>query len=181
MAWFHALLSRGIAAYSPQTVAKIESLFPSRPIDELALTQAPISDEIVVATDTVKNVILSFSTGVAYGPSGLRADHIKTAIMETRDKVGEQLLTTLAELVQMFAAGRLSPTLQPALCGGRLIPLVKKDSGVRPIVIGECRQSTAQGHRHRRVRTVAPTATGSGSCYQRDSHCHFHRMVDDAR
>jgi len=106
MAWFHALLSRGIAAYSPQTVAKIESLFPSRPIDELALTQAPISDEIVVATDTVKNVILSFSTGVAPGPSGLRADHIKTAIMETRDKVGEQLLTTLAELVQMFAAGR---------------------------------------------------------------------------
>ena len=56
-----------------------------------------LSDEIVVAADTVKT---------APGPSGLRADHIKTAIMETRDKVGEQLLTTLAELVQMFAAGR---------------------------------------------------------------------------
>jgi len=134
------LLSRGIASHS---LVKIESLFPSRPIDELSINQVPLTEDVEISSEVVKNVILSFSAGVAPGPSGLRADHVKAAILDGRDKVGEQLLTTLAELVKLLTAGRLSPQLQPILCGGRLIPLLKKDAGVRPIVIGECLRAIA--------------------------------------
>ena len=54
--------------------------------------------------------------------------------MATRDKVGEQLLISLAELVEMFAVGRLSPTRRQA---------DSVSSGVRPIVIGECIRALA--------------------------------------
>ena len=48
-----------------------------------------------------------------------------------------QVLTDLTTFANKCLGGYLPAELQPFLCAGRLIPLVKKDNGTRPSVVGE--------------------------------------------
>ena len=53
------------------------------------------------------------------------------------------MLASLAKFVNACLAGYLPPEIQPYLCGGRLVPLRKKDEGIRPLVIGELLRAIA--------------------------------------
>ena len=75
--------------------------------------------------------------GLAPGCSGLRAEHLKAVLCDRNLGLAAQALTLLTGFVNQSLNGYLPPDLQPCLCGGRLIPLIKKDSGVRPLVVGE--------------------------------------------
>ena len=47
------------------------------------------------------------------------------------------MLEVLTAFVNIALSGGLPEDVRPYLCGGRLVPLIKKDGGLRPLVVGE--------------------------------------------
>ncbi len=66
-------------------------------------------------------------------------------------ELGEDLHRTLEALTTEFAKGAVSPALRPVFFGARLIGLLKKDGGFRPIACGDVfrRLATCQAGRRR--------------------------------
>jgi hypothetical protein len=52
-------------------------------------------------------------------------------------ETGEDFYRELATLASAFAAGRGPDALRPIFFGARLIGLLKKDGGIRPIACGD--------------------------------------------
>ena len=81
------------------------------------------------------DAITSFPPGSAGGPSGLRPIHLS----ECCRKIGEG--STLVQALGMFTETALTNTfpagVREVLCASSLIPLQKKDGGVRPIAVGD--------------------------------------------
>ena len=75
--------------------------------------------------------------GGAAGPSGLRPQHVLDCLRHADTASCTHLLTALVRLADTAVAGNLQPEAAPLLCAARLIPLRKKDGGVRPIAVGE--------------------------------------------
>ena len=91
----------------------------------------------------MRELLRSFPPGGAAGPSGLRPQHL-TDIMATADTAAvSALLEALVRFAKTATSGELHPTAVPFLCAARLVPLKKKDGGVRPIAIGECLRRVA--------------------------------------
>ena len=67
----------------------------------------------------------------------MRAEHVKAVLQERNVGQSARALETLTRFANVCAAGYLPAELQEFFCGSRLIPLNKKDSGIRPIVVGE--------------------------------------------
>ena len=93
-----------------------------------------------ITSDELQNIILHMPRGLAPGPSGLRAEHL-TSWKGRKPFVDPVILTPLTALVNLALSGALPATLQPFWCGGRLVPLLKKDNGLRPLVVGELLRS----------------------------------------
>jgi len=92
------------------------------------------------ATDLIlamEAVVRSFPPGSAAGPSGLRPQHLLDCLNSADSDANTCLLEALLTLVTKVSAGRLQPRAAPYLCAARLIPLKKKDEGVRPIAVGD--------------------------------------------
>ena len=127
------LCSRGIEEASPDLLQKVRNLFPagSPPLCPPVVT-APAQ----VTTEDVRKLILTAPSGLACGFSGLRFEHLR---FFTGRKVTCELSVqdALTRVVNCALAGDLAPRLRPFLCGGRLVPLKKKDGGIRPLVVGE--------------------------------------------
>ena len=88
-------------------------------------------------------MIVRAPKGLAPGCSGLRAEHLKAIISDRNVGRAAQVLASLAKFANACLAGYLPPEIQPYLCGGRLVPLRKKDEGIRPLVIGELLRAIA--------------------------------------
>ena len=114
----------------------------------------------------VWHAIMSFPPGSAPGPSGLRPSHLKDCLLKVG--VGSTLQSSLAALVEKGATGHLHHAAAPFLCASNLIPLKKKDSGIRPIavgdtlrrVIGKCLLRTSSLKKE--VEALAPRQCGVG-------------------
>ena len=75
--------------------------------------------------------------GLVPGPSGLLTDHLHY-IMELDAEGLESVLATLVtELVVKLVNAILPQDLSVYFCGARLVPLLKKKGGIRPLAIGE--------------------------------------------
>jgi len=119
----------------------------------------------------METVVRSSPPGSAAGPSGLRPQHLLDCLNSAESAANARLLEALLTLVTAISSGRLHPRAAPYLCAARLIPLRKKDGGVRPIVVDDTLRrlvakwllETAQG-RHA-VTALAPlqTAFAKGS------------------
>ena len=82
----------------------------------------------------IDKAIRSFPRGSAAGPSALRPQHLKEALVPgMRDEV----LRQIAALATMLARGEADPVVRPWLCGGSLAALRKQDGGLRPVAVGE--------------------------------------------
>ena len=77
----------------------------------------------------------SFPPGSAPGPSGLRPCHLKDCL--TRDGPQGPLECSLAKLMGLANLGSLPQEFGEIICGSNLIPLNKKDGGIRPIAVGD--------------------------------------------
>ena len=69
--------------------------------------------------------------------SGLRAEHVKAVLSDRNAGNAAEALELITRFANGCTAGCLPHHIQEFLCGGRLIPLNKKDQGIRPIVVGE--------------------------------------------
>ena len=78
----------------------------------------------------------------------------------------DELLDALTRVVNRALSGDLPASLQRFLCGGRLVPLKKKDEGIRPLVVGECLRSLiaklAVGHASEATEALHPLQVGVG-------------------
>ena len=85
--------------------------------------------------ELTRSAVRSFHRTSAGGPSGLRVSHLQDAIR--RPGRGAPLVSALGSLASAWIQGKLPPDHGPVWCCATLLPLVKKDNGVRPVAIGE--------------------------------------------
>jgi hypothetical protein len=129
------LSSRGIATDSPEVFEQVKALFPPAPAQKAA--SRPESEAVEVTAEELEKLILRTPCGLSPGPSGLRVEHLRTWQGRT-PRVAEGVLAALTVITNQALCGYLPQELQSYLCGGKLVPLRKKDGGIRPLVVGEC-------------------------------------------
>ena len=78
---------------------------------------------------------MSFPAGSAPGPTGLRPAHLKDCLKRVSSSA--ILRIGMAAFVLGAIRGDLHGGIQQPLCTATLIPLKKKDGGIRPIAVGE--------------------------------------------
>ena len=126
-------------SFDPALLEKLHALHPhGAPVDWSALPGnlepfPPSAD--LPWDDLVRSAILHFPRSSAAGPSGLRPGHLQDCIR--RPGRGAGLVSALSNLARLWIEGKLPPDHAPAWCGATLIPLMKKDNGVRPVAIGD--------------------------------------------
>ena len=151
-----SLLSEGLLqAADPQTVRKLEALHPAgNPVhtQSIPFVVEPFDSPASCPWETlVRDALGRFHRTSAPGPSGLRPCHLQEACK--RPGRGSPLLQALARLSRLWIMGTLPQEHAPAWCGATLVPLAKKDGGVRPIAVGDtCRRLVGK------VLLATPTA-----------------------
>ena len=128
--------SRGVAEVTPEVCSAMKRLFPPAPENAHEPLDCAAAMACEVTDQELQTIILRMPRGLAPGPSGLRAEHF-TAWKGRKPFVESAVLAPLTALVNLALAGALPTKLQPFWCGGRLVPLLKKDNGLRPLVVGE--------------------------------------------
>ena len=93
--------------------------------------------------DAMRELLRSFPPGGAAGPSGLRPKHLADIVGTADTAAVSALLEALVRFAKAATGGELHPAAVPYLCAARLVPLKKKDGGVRPIAVGECLRRVA--------------------------------------
>ena len=87
-----------------------------------------------IQPDEVKRVIKDFPKGSASGPSGLKPQHLKDAIVPGW---GDEVARQVSALLSLLARGHAPQELQRYLCGATLVTLKKKDGAHRPVAVGD--------------------------------------------
>ena len=126
------LCSRGLAT-GPDVGDKMRLLFP----DVRSGIEVRAEPGVEVDAKAMLKVLKSMPRGLAPGPSGLRADHLLQVNHRKSRKLFEEIAAVMAQVAQRAISGSLPAQLAWWFCGGRGVPLKKKDDGIRPLVVGE--------------------------------------------
>ena len=129
-----ALTSRGIDQSSHAAYQAMVEKHPQRP---LIIPDPDPPASLTLNVEQVKSALLSFRTGTSPGPSGLRAEHLKSALKAPTPARGEGFLHALTKFCNVMAAGKLPTSVAPFFFGASLFALNKKDGGYRPVAVGE--------------------------------------------
>ena len=81
------------------------------------------------------SALKAFPPGSAPGPSGLRPAHLKDCLQ--RASSSQPLLSGMLAFARAAVRGALHANIATPLCAASLVPLRKKDGGVRPIAVGD--------------------------------------------
>ncbi len=81
--------------------------------------------------------IRDFPPASAASPSGLRPQHLQDALRTAEHGASQRLLIALDRLALQCEIGHIHDRIAEWLCASRLIPLKKKENGVRPIAVGD--------------------------------------------
>ena len=141
---FKFLIPNGLADTSdPETSTKLQALHPANDdmpsIDDEATLQPdllPPTAPFSLNPKQLEQLIKSFPRGTAPGPDGLRAQHLRDILRVPSGDVQSNPRAAIIRLVTFLAEGKANESVARHLAGARLIPLEKKDGGVRPIAIG---------------------------------------------
>ena len=160
-----SLSSAGLA--QPSADVLVEMLAKHPPSANPALPEDTPPPPVQFSSEEVIKALKSFPAGSAPGPSGLRANHIKQAVLcPSPDRAG-QALTSLTRFVNLLCSGNVPSEIVPHLCGATLLPCKKKSGGLRPIAVGEVlrrltSKCTARAVIFDAVDTLAPLQLGVG-------------------
>ena len=129
------LTSAGIASTTEDVIAKMTEKHPSAapPL----MPPDPVPPSVTVTDSDVIKALRSFPTGTAPGPSGLRATHLKEAVLCPSPDRANYALSNLTKFINQLCAGQDSPSITPHLCGASLFPCKKKCDGLQPIAVGK--------------------------------------------
>jgi len=89
---------------------------------------------IPMADSSVREAIRSFPGGLSSGPDGLTPQHIRDLLLIERGS--GFLLSALSTFLGVVVGGLIPASVGPLFFGGRLLALLKKDGGIRPIAVG---------------------------------------------
>jgi len=128
------LVSCGLAPISAETVETLQKLFPERklPPPSSTTTQALVADE-----HAVLDALKSFPVATGSGRDGLKAQHLKDALLVNSSNSRDSLTNAFVDYINLLLSGSLPLELSPFISSAPLVPLLKKDGGIRPIAIGE--------------------------------------------
>ena len=126
--------SDDLALSTKETLDRLMTLHPPQPMDRRANPVPSTDIPLHVSPSDVKRAILSFPSGSAGGPDGLRPQHLKDLL--TLADTNDPLLEALTDFINLILEGRTPGEVRPILFGGSLTALNKKGGGVRPIAVG---------------------------------------------
>ena len=95
----------------------VPNTLAAAPVDLASLDNARPGAVLEFDAEAVAQAIRSFKHGSAPGPSGLRADHLREALLTPH---ADEVAAHLAELCQVLARGEAPDALAPHLAGGSL-------------------------------------------------------------
>jgi hypothetical protein len=85
----------------------------------------------------LRDLIASFPAGSTAGPTGLRPLHLAETLRDGAAGTSSELLIQIDRLVTKCGSGDLDPVSARYLWPPPLLPLRKKDGGIRPVAVGE--------------------------------------------
>jgi len=88
--------------------------------------------------EEVASAIRSFPKGTAPGPDVFRPQYLKDLLRFQHEEDPYLVSQALTGPVARMLAGRVPKDFAPHWAGARLIPLLKKDGGIRPVAVGCC-------------------------------------------
>ena len=127
-----------IAVINDENLSAIRAKHPPRHPD--TSFPLPIEDPPNISPLSEREIlkaIRSFPCGSAGGPDGLRPQHLKDLTSASAERGGKELLGALASFTLHVMEGSTPCEVQPFFFGASLIPLKKKDGGIRPIAVGQ--------------------------------------------
>ena len=130
-----SLTSAGLAKPSNDVLVEMRAKHQVSSITTLPTDPPPPA--VQVSKEGVFRALKSFPIGLAPGPSGLRANHLKQAVFCPFPDRANHTLTCVTRLVNLLCGGKVPADIIPQLCGASLLPCKKKAGGLRPIAIGE--------------------------------------------
>ena len=108
---------------------------PPDPHSEFPLPHTQSPPPVMTTTD-VAQAVLSFPTGSAGGPDGLKPQHLTDLVTHSLSKGPDGFLVSLTEFINLVIQGKVPLCARPFFFGATLTGLSKKDGGVRPIAVG---------------------------------------------
>ncbi len=133
-----ALVDGQAAAVTPAIRREMSEKHPrTRGADEqrmAGLRQVHAAATQAVDMDAVRKAVRGFARGSAAGPTGLRPQHLKDALIAGLE---DEIVRHLAQITTLLARGRAPSSIAPWLCGAKLAALEKPQGGHRPVAVGE--------------------------------------------
>ena len=139
----------------PSTSAIVEILAEKHPQVEPFDAIPSSFQHVTFSPEEVDIAINSFPRGSSGGPFGLVELFLKTII--TNAEIGSLILKTLAKFCELMVSGKFPGDMAPFYGSARLIPLIKKDGGVRPMAVGETLRRLACKLALSSIKTDIPT------------------------
>jgi Reverse transcriptase (RNA-dependent DNA polymerase) len=126
------LTSNGVHPNSPEV---FNSLLEKHPQADKIAPRDKVPQWVSFSREEVSNAIASFPNGSSGGPFAITVQFLKD--MTGDAQLGDTVLNQLAKFAGMFVAGKFPGSMAIFYGSARLIPLIKKDGGVRPMAVGE--------------------------------------------
>ena len=101
-----ALVSNGIAEYSPASLAEMQAKHPPPARPQPPPPQCDVSPRAFSGSE-VATAALSFKRGTAPGPSGLRPEHLKSILKGKSATLTEKATVALTKVVNAMSAGKV--------------------------------------------------------------------------
>jgi len=137
---FKAMDAAALAPSCADTFSKLQALHPpglgNGLIHDASFVRSISPDFMFVEPKLVQSCIYSFPKGTASGPDGLKVQHLLDVLRFCPAESDADPRKSIARLLSVLISGKAPLDLAPFLAGARLVPLQKKDNGIRPIAIG---------------------------------------------
>ena len=132
-----------IADITPDTLSALLEKRP-RPHPDSYLPSPPIPGNFVpfseILEDETLSSIRSFPRGSAGSPDGICPQHLLDLTSASAELGDGVLLRALTNFANLVVRGEVLQSIKPIFFGANLIPLRKKDGGIRAIAVGQTLQ-----------------------------------------
>jgi hypothetical protein len=129
------LLSNGVSTLSD---AVFDALAAKHPARFMAVPEpASLPPATQLSSGEIMRALETFPSCSSAGPSKLWPQNVKDAVRCPSPLHAARATNSLCALVNHLASGNIPSEVAPFIIGAKLIPLAKKDGGIRPIAVGE--------------------------------------------
>ena len=133
-----ALVNEPPAAVNDTVRQEMRAKHPAARVDDSrrmgALREVSSAAALSLGPEVIQQVIKAFPRGSAGGPSGLKPQHLKDALVPG---MADEVVRHTTALVNLLVKGEACAAAQPFLCGAALAALPKSSGGLRPVAVGE--------------------------------------------